>query len=64
MNHQAPLPPSPPALLAPMDDDVPSYPWPEPTPLASAQARRAHRLASEYPPLDPGARELARAWFR
>ena len=36
--------PTPPPLLLPADDDVPvipAAPWPDLTPLASAQARRA-----------------------
>jgi len=38
------LPPTPPPLVLPADDDVPvipAAPWPDLTPLASAQARRA-----------------------
>ena len=58
-----PLPPPRPALDQRRDDDEPSPPWPW-QPPASGQARRAHRLATEYPPLDPGARELARVWFK
>jgi hypothetical protein len=40
------LPTTPPPLLLPADDDVPivpAAPWPDLTPLASAQARRAER---------------------
>jgi len=36
--------PTPPPLLLPADDDLPAYPvapWPDLSPLASAQARRA-----------------------
>jgi len=38
--------PTPPPLLLPADDDLPAYPvapWPDLSPLASAQARRAER---------------------
>jgi hypothetical protein len=45
MNHHHPH--HPPCHIERRDDDEPSPPWPEPSPLASAQHRRAWVASSK-----------------